>query len=76
MESWSSRSEENSRKGGPDRTGFIYSTTTGELGSVDTRVTKSARAGMLGDGEAGRIEQRDHSMIRTKPGMVRGSGML
>ena len=59
-----------------DRTGFIYSTTTGELGSVDTRVTKSARAGMLGDGEAGRIEQRDHSMIRTKPGMVRGSGML
>ena len=35
-----------------DRTGFIYSTTTGELGSVDTRVTKSARAGMLGDGEA------------------------
>lgn len=36
-----------------DRTGFIHSTTTGELGSVDTRVTQSARAGMLGTGKQG-----------------------
>ena len=33
-----------------DRTGLIHSTTTGELGSVDTRVPKSARARMWGRG--------------------------
>lgn len=49
-----------------DRTGLIHSTTAGELGSVDTRVTKSARVGMWGWGSREDIQQRDHGVIRTK----------
>ena len=58
-----------------DRTGFIHSTTAGELGSVDTRVTKSARVGMWGWGSRENTAERSRC-DQNQVGMVRGSGML